>query len=96
VGCHHKTSDRTKPLGNIPTAELRKARNHIHALLDPMWKERRMGRTEIYAWLSVRLGWKYHTACIRTVDEAREVYRHLQELNKELSTNKGDNYATAN
>jgi hypothetical protein len=28
VGCHHKTNDRTRPLGNIPTPEIRIARKH--------------------------------------------------------------------
>jgi len=36
VGCHHKTSNRTAPLGCIPTSEIRAARNRIHKMLDPM------------------------------------------------------------
>ena len=38
VGCHHKTENRTQPLGCIPTKEIRDARKHIHALLDSMWE----------------------------------------------------------
>jgi len=89
VGCHHKTQDRTRPLGNIPTPELRNARQHIHAILDPLWKSRAISRSEAYAWLTVRIGWKYHTANIKTVDEARAIYRHVVDLKNETSTNKG-------
>ena len=52
VGCHHKTKDRTRPLGNIPTKELREARKHIHALLDPIWQSGKMKRKEVYAFIS--------------------------------------------
>lgn len=80
VGCHHKTKDRTRPLGIIPTPELKRARQHIHRLLDPIWQSGRMKRNELYAKLSERLGWKYHTACIRDVPEARKVYRLIKEI----------------
>jgi hypothetical protein len=80
VGCHHKTKNRTKPLGCIPSEAVRNARKHIHKLLDSIWKENKMARKEIYAAISEKLGWKYHTANIRTIDEAREVYRILQEI----------------
>lgn len=103
VGCHHKTKNRTRPLGNIPTKELREARKHIHAILDPMWKSRGKGnkrktRTKIYERLSEQLGWKYHTACIRSVDEARKVYRLVVDLRNEMSQQptKESLYATAN
>lgn len=75
VGCHHKTKNRTQPLGCIPTPEIKKARQHIHALLDPIWQSGKMKRQEIYKVLSDELGWKYHTAQIRSVEEARKVYR---------------------
>ncbi len=79
VGCHHKTKNRTNPLGCIPTPEIKKYRQRIHALLDPIWQSGKMGRKEIYAKISERVGWKYHTAKIRSVEEAREVYKIVQE-----------------
>lgn len=82
VGCHHKTKDRTRPLGNIPNKQLRNARNHIHALLDPIWKNssnKRKTRGIIYNELSKRLGYDYHTAQIKTIEEARNVYRLLKD-----------------
>ena len=33
VGCHHKTTSPTKPLGCIPTKEIKAARHHIHKFL---------------------------------------------------------------
>ncbi|QEL18754.1 zinc-finger-containing protein [Limnoglobus roseus] len=81
VGCHHKTTDRTRPLGNIPTKELKNARQHIHRILDPIWKEGKMPRGKVYATLAKELGLKeYHTAEIRTVDEARRVYAIVKGL----------------
>lgn len=75
VGCHHKTKNRTRPLGCIPTAELKEARKHLHALIDPIWQSGKMGRRELYAAMSRELGWEYHTAKTRTMDEARAAYR---------------------
>jgi len=78
VGCHHKVkSDPIKPLGNIPTPEMRKARNHIHKLIDPLWKaykEPFRARAWIYRWLSGKIGYQYHTAEIKTIEEARKIY----------------------
>lgn len=75
VGCHHKTKHRTEPLGCIPTAELKEARKKLHALIDPIWQSGKMGRRELYAAMSRELGWEYHTAKTRTMDEARAAYR---------------------
>ncbi len=75
VGCHHKTKDRTRPLGNIPTKELKNARRHIHRILDPIWESGRMPRGKLYAKIARELGLKeYHTAEIKTIDDARKVY----------------------
>ena len=80
VGCHPGGN---KPLGNIPTPELRKARSHVHAILDPIWKSKRMARGAIYAKISERIGRQYHTGEIKTVEDARAVYRIVQEIAKE-------------
>lgn len=85
VGCHHKTKDKTKPLGNIPNTEIRGARKYIHALLDPMWQNegnKFHARGSIYKWLSEQLDYKYHTAEIRTIKEARNIYALLIKYKK--------------
>ena len=75
VGCHHKTKDRTRPLGNIPTKELKNARQHIHRVLDPIWKSGLQPRGKLYARIAKELGVsEYHTAELKTLEDARRVY----------------------
>lgn len=80
VGCHHKTKNPTNPLGNIPTPRMRKARQHIHALLDPLWKNKHFTRKEIYDLISNHMGFNYHTAKLRNLDECEKVWRFLRSL----------------
>lgn len=84
VGCHHKTTNRTNPLGCIPSPAIKNARQHIHKVLDPLWQSGSFKRKQIYAILSKELGWKYHTANIKTVEEGRKVYRILKRLGTEV------------
>lgn len=71
VGCHHKTGNPTQPLGCIPTKEIKNARQHIHRLIDPAW---------LYEKLSAYFCRSYHTAQIRSIEEAREVYAIAREI----------------
>lgn len=81
VGCHHKTDNPTNPLGCIPTPEIKNARQHIHRILDPIWQSGRMKRKALYQEIARQIGRKsYHTANIRSLDEAREVYRIVQQI----------------
>lgn len=81
VGCHHKSKQRTKPLGCIPTPELKNARKHIHAILDPLWQNGPMSRQEACRAIADALGVsEYHTAEIRSLEEARKVYRVILRL----------------
>jgi len=80
VGCHHKTRNRTKPLGCIPNIEIKNARKHIHSLIDPFWKSGRIARKTLYSAISNRLGYEYHTAEISSIEEARRVYRIAKNL----------------
>ena len=82
VGCHHKTKDRTRPLGNIPTKELKNARQHIHRILDPIWKNGTMKRGQVYARISKELGYQYHTAEIKTLGEARKIYAIVRDISR--------------
>lgn len=79
VGTHYKTAAPTKPLGNIPSPEIKAARISIHALIDPAWKSKRIKRRRIYAHLSAVLGRDYHTAELRTMAEAAAVYAAAQD-----------------
>jgi hypothetical protein len=88
VGCHHKTSNPTNPLGNIPYPELRNARQYIHLLIDPAWESGRIKRKVLYAKISDAVGWPYHTSKIRSVEEARDVYRKAREIIQKLNAPK--------
>lgn len=80
VGCHHKTKDRTRPLGNIPTRQLREVRMKIHERLDPLWKSGLWNRSTLYRTLSDELGYRFHTAEIRNIEQAREIYRAVVKI----------------
>jgi len=80
VGCHHKTASPTNPLGVIPNAEIKKARMHLHALIDPAWQSGSFKRGALYAKITNKLGYQYHTAEIRSVDEARKIYKIAKEI----------------
>ena len=86
VGTYHKTSMPTKPLGNIPSQEIKKARILIHALIDPAWKSGKVKRRAIYAHLSDKLGRDYHTAELRTIEEARTIYAAARKFAREQVT----------
>lgn len=87
VGCHYKTKNRTRPLGNIPTPEIRSARQHIHKILDPLWTGKRVSRRRIYERISEKIGYNYHTANIKTIDEARKIYRVIKDLSNDAKRN---------
>ena len=84
VGCHHKTVNPTTPLGIIPTKKLRYARRQIHLLLDPLWQSNRIKRGQAYAYVEHRLGRPYHNGEIKTLDEARDIYRIVATLHNEI------------
>ena len=73
VGCHHKTKTPTKPLGCIPTEEIRKWRGYLHRLIDKHWKTSQE-RKEVYSKITKEIGCQYHAAEIRSVDEAQRIY----------------------
>jgi hypothetical protein len=78
VGCHNKSKEPSKPLGCIPTPELRKLRQEIHVALDAIWKSGRLSRSWLYNKLSEELVCEYHTGDIRTVEFAERVLRILR------------------
>jgi len=79
VGCHKKSTDK-KPLGCIPTSEIRDARMKIHSVLDPLWKHKKFTRNSLYKAISKHIGWEYHTANIRTLEEAEKIYQFVETL----------------
>lgn len=84
VGCHHKTKDRTRPLGCIATKEIKSARIQIHKTMDPIWRSGRITRKELYNLLKKATGRPFHTANIRSVEEAQSVYMLVIKIAGEL------------
>lgn len=80
VGCHHKTKNRTKPLGCIPTPEIKYLRKKIHSFIDPLWRSGEMTRNDVYQELSNFIGWSFHTAKIKSIDEGLDVLYLAQQL----------------
>lgn len=80
VGCHHKTNDRTRPLGFLATAELRRAKKEIHKILDPIWKNGTLSRKQVYALISKSIGYQFHTAEIKSLEDGRKAYRVILEI----------------
>jgi hypothetical protein len=81
VGCHHKTRNRTRPLGVIPTKELRRLRQEIHKKLAVI-EDYGMTRNQIYAHMtsSMRLKRKFHTAELKNKTDAKDALYHAQLL----------------
>ncbi len=77
VGCHNKSDSPTKPLGCIPTPEIKAARRRIHAIIDPIWQTGKLTRKDLYRNLSKILGRQYHTAELRSVEECEVVLKHI-------------------
>ena len=83
VGCHHRTSKATQPLGVIPTPDLRNARRWIHLILDPLWKKKGMSRRKLYGLLSKKMGQEFHTAKLKTIEEARLAYLAVRQIEQD-------------
>lgn len=80
VGCHHKTRNRTAPLGCIPTPEMREGRQAIHAKIDPLWRSGRLSRKEVYERMSQAVGWNFHTSKTRSMGEVSKALRAAQAI----------------
>lgn len=84
VGCHHKTKDRTRPLGCIPTREIKNARMAIHRKIDPIWQSGTIARAKLYKMISREIGKQYHTADIRSVEDANKVIEVVNKIRADL------------
>jgi hypothetical protein len=84
TGCHHKTKDSTRPLGVIANKAIKRARMDIHAFIDPLWKEQKINRVELYKRISMSIGYEYHTGEIRTLEEANRVFKVAKSIAMEV------------
>lgn len=79
VGCH-KNSKTHEPLGVIPTLELKKARMKAHYFIDRLWQSGKYTRKQVYKLLSSYMGYHYHTATTKTLEECEKVITKAKEL----------------
>jgi len=73
VGCHQNTK---VALGSMANAELRALRMQCHALIDPLWKDGKMTRKEMYRMLNEKFGRTIHIGWSRE-EECREIISKL-------------------
>lgn len=67
-----------RPLGTIPTPELRDYRQRVHSIIDQHWLPTRdvNKRKQLYADLTRFLGKEYHTGTLATVEECQQVIKY--------------------
>lgn len=83
VGCHPDG----KPLGRLANAELRRAKQYVHAAFDPLWRGRKMSRSGAYAWLARALNISTAECHIGMfdVERCRAAYRACIDRRKEAA-----------
>lgn len=81
VGCHGNS---TRPLGCIPSEEVKIARKKLHALMDPIWKKGLISRSKLYSLISKKLGYTYHNGETRTVQECLQVYDIIMQIKADI------------
>ncbi len=57
-----------------------KARWHIHQLIDPAWNSGKFKRKNLYERISEKLGYEFHAAEIRTIEDAQQAYQVASEI----------------
>ena len=81
VGTH---KDSGEPLGVIPTAELKKRRQYIHSIMDPLWRKGIVPRKKIYRYLTEVIGRSYHTADLRSIAETNDIIYAINKLKEKV------------
>ena len=81
VGTHKGTE---KPLGIIPSNDLRKARIMLHNKMDKLWKSGSIKRKELYNILSKEMGYEYHNGNIKSIEESKKALKIIERIELEL------------
>ena len=83
-----------RPLGSIPTIELRKARHQVHLVIDEYWlpTKDQMKRKKLYTDLSKFIGKEYHTGNLNSVEECKKIVNYYLEKygydDRDISSNR--------
>lgn len=73
-----------RPLGTIADQETKDLRQKVHALIDPIWKEKQAHRGRVYAHMARLLGAPHFHTGELTADERRQVLELLQNRPLEM------------
>ena len=73
-----------EPLGVIPTKEISSFRQTIHQLIDPLWKDGKISRSKLYSLISEKIGYDYHTADLKSLEECKMIIKIAIELRGKL------------
>ena len=82
VGSHKKT---LRPLGVIATQEIKTRRHKIHEIIDPLWQQGYIKRKKLYKIISDELGYEYHTAETRSMEELDKIEELANKLVKQFN-----------
>lgn len=80
VGCHYKNENSIIPLGVIANKDIRKMRKRIHSLIDPIWREGKMRRGDLYKYISDKIGYEFHTGDIQSIEDADKIIKIIREI----------------
>ncbi len=89
TGCH-RSSTRFKPLGTLANKKLRELRKETHKVFDPIWRKRKMSRSEAYHWLARQMEIDPKKCHVAMFDEfkckiAITIIKNFNEENKIIS-----------
>jgi len=76
VGCHNNTK---QALGTMANPALRKMRQHVHGILDPLWESGKMKRKEVYQKLRQIFGKEIHVG-ESDIEQCKDIIRALEKL----------------
>lgn len=80
VGCHKGTN---RPLGCIPSPELRLKRIELYSLMEPLFSK--ISKLKLLKLLSEKLGYKFHLHQVKSIKECERVIDLVVEIGKELN-----------
>lgn len=71
-----------RPLGTIPTPELRSWRHRVHEIIDSYWlpTKDRGKRKRLYKAISAYIGHEYHTGELNSIEECQQVIEFYQDF----------------
>lgn len=80
VGCHHKTKNRTKPLGTISTKEIKNIRILLHKKIDILIEQYHISKRQIYQILSDNTNKDFHCGTVNSVIAGKEALAILNQI----------------